>query len=338
MRTFTTEIKIPDFPWKLDYSKGVMFLGSCFSENIGQKLTELKFPVDLNPFGVLYNPASIADSLIFLMNEQHFFESDLFQDQGLWNSFHHHGSFSDVDAETTLNKINHRITSSHQFLKNAGFLILTFGTAWVYLFKGNNQVVSNCHKVTADHFKRMRLDVNEIVETYRLLINELTAFNPNLKIILTVSPIRHWKDGAVENQVSKATLILAADQLCRDLGNSICAYFPSYELMMDELRDYRFYAADMIHLSDVAVDYIFEKFQSTLISKESLLFSKEVLKIQKSMHHRPFHTNTPEYKKFLEANIQKIKEIAPCYSTLSFSEELRYFENELTKLKNQAGQ
>lgn len=329
---FTTEVQIPDFPWKIDYSKGVTLMGSCFSDNLGQKLANLKFPVDINPFGVLYNPASISNSLKFLIDRQEFFEFDLFQDQGLWNSFHHHSSFSDADLEVTLEKINDRINSSHQKLKNADFLIITFGTAWAYQLENSKQIVSNCHKVPASHFNRVRLTSHEIVEAYGLLLEELWAFNPKLKIIFTVSPIRHWKDGAVENQVSKATLVLAVDKLRRIFSGRPCVYFPAYELVMDELRDYRYYAADMLHLSEVAIDYIFDRFQSVLISQESILFSKSIDKIRKSMNHRPFNADSQEYIKFLEANIQEINKLTFNFPNISFKEELEFFENKLSKI------
>lgn len=330
--SFTTEIQIPEFPWKMNHSKSILFMGSCFTENVGQKFAEQKFQTDVNPFGVLYNPQSIANSLRLLIDKQEFFEYDLFQDQGLWNSFYHHSSFSDVDLEATLEKINSRIASSHEFLKNADFLVLTFGTAWAYFLEATRQVVSNCHKVPANHFTRMRLTVHEIVEAFRYLIEELLAFNPKLKIIFTVSPIRHWKDGAVENQVSKATLILAIDQLRKSFDEKVCGYFPAYELVMDELRDYRYYAADMIHLSDVAVEYIFEHFQAALISQESIQISKNIEKIRKAMQHRPFNTNSPEYKKFIETNIQEINKLSFNFPNISFAQELAYFENELGQL------
>ena len=326
---FSTEVSIPEFPWKIDYTKGVMFIGSCFSDNIGQKLVDLKFATDVNPFGVLYNPESIANSLRYLISKQHFDITDLFQDQGIWNSFSHHSSFSDVDPERALYKINDRIERSHQFLKNAEFLMITFGTAWAYKLNGTEQVVSNCHKISTSGFNRIKLDVAGIVENYRLLLEELWAFNPKLNIIFTVSPIRHWKDGAVENQVSKATLILAIDELRRLFQNQPLSYFPAYELVMDELRDYRFYAADMLHLSDVAVNYIFERFQSVLVSKEVVPVSVRIAKIRKAMNHRPFKTDSPEYKRFVEANIQEIKALKNLYPTINFEEELSFFESKI---------
>jgi hypothetical protein len=330
--SFTTEVQIPEFPWKIDYSKKIMFVGSCFTENVGQRFIDLKFSTDLNPFGVLYNPHSIANSLKILLDKQKFFEFDLFQDQGLWNSFYHHSSFSDIDLDITLEKINSQIVSSHEFLKTADFLILTFGTAWAYQLENNKQVVSNCHKVPASHFNRIRFSVHEIVEAYQHLLEELWVFNPNLKIIFTVSPIRHWKDGAVGNQTSKAILILAIDHLMKIFASRECAYFPAYELVMDELRDYRYYAADMIHLSEVAIDYIFERFQSVLISQESSICLKAIERIRKAMQHRPFNVNSPEYLKFVKANIQEIEKLLFNFPNINFGEELAHFEKERAML------
>ncbi len=328
--SFFTEIKIPEFPWKMDYLKRMMFFGSCFSENIGQKLIDLKFNVDLNPFGILYNPVSIANSLKILIEKRIFNENDLFQDQGLWSSFCHHGRFSDTNPRAVLEMINSRIAMSSEFLLKADFLIITFGTSWVYELKRTGQVVSNCHKVPAAEFKHFRLGVYEITEAYRELLEELWKFNPNLKVVFTVSPIRHWKDGAVENQVSKATLLLAIDRLLNGFGDTKCRYFPSYELMMDELRDYRFYAEDMLHLSPVAIDYIFERFNRTIISNECMNVAKDVVRIRKAVLHRPVHSFSDEYKKFLLYNLKEINKLTINFPYLNFANEKMYLEQKLT--------
>jgi hypothetical protein len=333
--TFFTEIAIPEFPWKIDYSKNILFFGSCFSENIGQKLADLKFKVDMNPFGILYNPESIANSLKILLETRKFSENDLFQDQGLWNSFYHHSRFSDVDKAVALEKINNRISLSSEFLKKADFLIITFGTAWVYEYKETGKIVSNCHKIPASEFKRYRLGVDEITETYRELLNEIRETNPGLKVIFTVSPIRHWKDGAVENQVSKATLLLAVDRLRNEYSEQVCSYFPAYELMMDELRDYRFYAEDMLHLSPVAVDYIFDRFCSSIISKKAMNISKKVMKIRKAIQHRTVNTKSTEYKKFLITNLSEINNLSSDFPEIDFSPEIAHFGKELNGFNGQ---
>jgi hypothetical protein len=306
-----------------------MFFGSCFSENIGQKLLDMKFNVDLNPFGILYNPESIANSLKILLENRAFTADDLFHDQGLWNSYYHHSRFSDVNRETVLEKINKRIFLSREFLLKADFLMITFGTSWVYELKKTGQIVSNCHKIPAAEFKRSRLEVNEITGVFRDLLIELWKLNPNLKVIFTVSPIRHWKDGAVENQVSKATLLLAIDRLLNGFHGLNIGYFPSYELMMDELRDYRFYAEDMLHLSPVAIDYIFERFSKVLISNDSLKVASEVLKIRKAVLHRPVNPASAEYKRFLSFNLEEINKLTISFPYLNFAKEKSYFAKEL---------
>jgi hypothetical protein len=331
---FFTEIQIPEFQWKMDYSKSMMFFGSCFSENIGQRLIDLKFKVDMNPFGILYNPESIANSLKIIIESRIFSEDDLFCDQGIWNSFYHHSRFSDVDQQATLGKINNRILSSNEFLKKADFLVITFGTAWVYELVKTGQIVSNCHKIPASEFKRFRLEVSDIINVYVELLEQIWKFNPGLKVIFTVSPIRHWKDGAVENQVSKATLLLAIDLLVSRFGRQKCNYFPSYELMMDELRDYRFYAEDMLHLSPVAVDYIFERFCQVAVTEESLKVSKEVVKILKASMHRPFNNSTSEHNKFIQANLLEIDKLTERFPFLNFSVERTYFEQEMERFLN----
>ena len=327
--SFFTEIQIPEFPDQMDYSKSMMLFGSCFSENIGQKLIDLKFEVDMNPFGILYNPESIANSLRILLEKKTFTEADLFHDQGLWNSFYHHSRFSDVDQSMTLEKINNRISSSHEFLKKADFLVITFGTAWVYELRKTGQIVSNCHKIPAAEFKRFRLGVFEITNVYRELLEQIWKLNPSLKVIFTVSPIRHWKDGAVENQLSKATLLLAIDQLITGFGYQACAYFPSYELMMDELRDYRFYAEDMLHISPVAIDYIFERFSKVMISKESMVVSQKVMKLRKAFEHRPVNPAAAEFKAFIQQNLVQISQLKSQFPNLDFSQEQIYFETKL---------
>jgi len=330
---FFTEIKIPEFPWKMDYSKSMMLMGSCFSENIGQKLIDLKFRINMNPFGILYNPESIANSLQILLENRVFTENDLFQDQGVWNSFYHHSRFSDISREVAIENINSRISASHEFLKSADFLVVTFGTAWIYELKQTNQIVSNCHKVSASEFNRFRLSVKEIVERWQNLLGKLHEFNPGLKLIFTVSPIRHWRDGAVENQVSKATLLLAIDQLMSESDDQSLKYFPSYEIMMDELRDYRFYAEDMLHLSSVATDHIFNRFKQTVIAEDVAKISEQVLKIFRAMQHRPFNPKSGEYERFLKAHLKEIDLIEKKWAFIDFTVERAHFENELNLIR-----
>jgi hypothetical protein len=308
-------------------------MGSCFTENIGQKMEMLKYPVDINPFGILYNPISVANGLRFLIQHQKFTEQDLIQHNGLWHSFFHHSRFSSPDINEALTNIDNRIKSSAEFLKNTDFLFITFGTAWVYEYKHTGQTVSNCHKIPEKEFRRFRLTPGEIVEDYRQLLSDLWKFNPEIKIVFTVSPIRHWKDGAIENQRSKAILLLAIDQLVRGFGQENCNYFPAYEIVMDELRDYRFYEEDMIHLSGPAIQHIWEKFQQVLIDEKSLKISGEVKNIVAAMNHKPFNKFTKEHLQFLKQSLQKTNKLEKKFPYLNLTFEKEFFFREIKELK-----
>jgi predicted nucleic acid-binding Zn finger protein len=327
---FQTLVEVPKYRWQTGYSQKIIFMGSCFTENIGSRMETLKYDVDINPFGILYNPFSVSNGLRILLQQKEFKSEDLIFADGLWHSFSHHGRFSSADENDALEQINSRIKSSADFLKNAGFLFITFGTAWIYKFKKTGQTVSNCHKIPAKEFERVRLNVDEIVDEYRDLLTEIRKVNTSLKVVFTVSPIRHWKDGAIENQRSKAVLLLSIDKLNNEFGDDFCAYFPAYEIVMDELRDYRFYAEDMIHISDVAVEHIWEKFQSALIDKESQQIAAHVQKIVKAASHRPIHKNTTEYNQFLLQMNKQIEDLETKYKNLNFTAEKVYFKTEKT--------
>lgn len=308
-------------------------MGSCFTENIGTRLANLKFDTDINPFGILYNPVSVKNGLRILLQKKEFGLSDLVEADGLWHSFYHHGRFSFANKQETLDAINTRIKSSSEYLEKADFLFITFGTAWVYKYKKSGEIVSNCHKIPANDFEKVRLSVNEIVTEYNDLLTDIRKINPALKVIFTVSPIRHWKDGAVENQRSKAVLLLAIDEIIKKQGADFCAYFPAYELVMDELRDYRFYNDDMIHISDFAVDHIWEKFQTSLVDIESQLIMTQVQKIVKAVNHKPLHKNTGEYLKFLKQMSEQIVLLESKYSYLKLVGEKEYFKTEIDKIE-----
>jgi hypothetical protein len=331
---FQTIVKIPDFKWKTGYQKLTFFIGSCFTENIGNKLSDLKYPVDINPFGILYNPISVAHGLHFLLQNKKFVEEDLILHDGLWHSFFHHGRFSSPDAKKTVLAINERIESSSLFLKKASFLFLSFGTAWVYEYKTSGQTVSNCHKIPDKEFRRFRLTPGEIVEEYRQILGEIWKINPELKVIFTVSPIRHWKDGAIENQRSKSTLLLAADQIIRGFGEDRCNYFPSYEIMMDELRDYRFYDEDMIHLSSSAINHIWNIFQKSLIDEESQIVSKKVQNILSAVNHKPANMFTQRHLGFLSESLQKTNQLSQEYPYLNLACEKKLLSDRINTIRD----
>lgn len=255
---FRTIVEIPLAASKITHQHCLLALGSCFAENIGKKLNDAFFQVDVNPFGVLYNPVSIRNSIQLLLENKLFTQEAIFENKGLWQSFSHSSQFSDTNKEKCLTNINKRFESAFDFFNKTDFLLITFGTAWVFEDRKSGNVVSNCHKLPANCFNRRRLTVDEIVADYSTLITELKIKLPNLRILFSVSPIRHWKDGAHENNISKSTLLLAVEALQQNFYQ--VDYFPAYEIQIDELRDYRFCAVDMQHPSEVAVDYIWSRF------------------------------------------------------------------------------
>ena len=311
---FTTKVEIPESPIKITHEDGIIALGSCFSENIGQKMNDAGFNIAVNPFGVLYNPISIRNSLRFLLENKRFSAKDLFFDGSLWNSFAHSGLFSDINISTCLEKINLRLEKSSLQVSKMRFLFITFGTSWVFENTENGEIVSNCHKIPAKNFIRYSLNVEKIVNDYRELIQRLNAKSPNLKIIFSVSPIRHWKDGAHENNLSKARLLLAINLLQNEFENVL--YFPAYELLLDELRDYRYYATDMLHLSETAINYIWERFSDCYFSSETKKIKTEVEQLNADFAHRPLHPNSESYQKFLENIEERKKKIVEKYPNL----------------------
>lgn len=303
---FTTPVNIK--PNKsINHNSRIVMLGSCFAENIGKKLIECGFNVVMNPMGILYNPISIHKALERIIEGREFTTDELFYHNGLWASFMHHGSFSHSDKSEALKIMNERLLEAHHQLKNATHLIITFGSSEVY--EHNGQVVANCHKLPARHFTHRLLSTNEITTPYYSLFPTPYSLLP----IFTISPVRYLGEGAHHGQINKATLLLATDQICRETGAD---YFPSYEIMMDELRDYRYYATDMIHPSDMAIDYIFERFTTTYLTEEAIRTAEEIKKIKKSLSHRPLHPDSEEYQKFKKKLSQQIDMITEKYPNI----------------------
>lgn len=293
---FRTKVNIEISESPIHYQDGLLTLGSCFSENIGGKLQNAYFDVDINPFGVLFNPMSVAKSIQLLLDNKVFTEHDLFQNASMYCSFAHSTLFSGTDCVQTLTTINKRLKAAHLNLQKARFLLITFGTAWVYEFEGN--VVSNCHKLPASTFQRRRLTVAEIVTEYTILIHKLRTEFPKLQLIFTVSPIRHWKDGAHENNLSKSILHLAIDELKKIFP--YVSYFPAYEIQLDELRDYRFFNSDMFHPSDLAVEYIWKRFGEVYFTAETQQILKKAEKLALQINHRSLHPASTEHILFLK--------------------------------------
>ena len=324
MSVFRTIVEVPKSKFTINHQSKIMMLGSCFVENIGAKLQELKFNIDLNPFGIIFNPISAAECLRILIENIAFTENDLFLHNEKWNSFQHHSRFSNTDKQKCLQEINQRIQYSTEFLKTADYLFLTFGTAWVYYNMENSHPVSNCHKLPANRFERKMLDIKDIVLIYKEVINDLIKLNSNLKIVLTVSPVRHFKDGAEGNQLSKAVLLVAINELRK---SGLSEYFPAYEIVLDDLRDYRFYEKDMLHPNGLAIDYIFEKFSNTFFETPTIELNKELDKIAMALNHRPVNEASDGYKNFINTTISKINDIKKSHPYLNFSAENENFKS-----------
>lgn len=301
-RIFRSEIIFDKPSVPITHTHSLLTLGSCFSEHIGNKLQRNGFNVITNPTGVLFNPFSISQTLRRLLTKRVFEADDLLAKDEMWYSFAHSTLFSDREVDIVLEQINSSFRIASDQLQRADFLLITWGSAWVYSLKENHQVVANCHKMPTSLFHRRRLEINEIVEEYTRVIEEL-AHHTGLNIILTVSPIRHWKDGAHENTLSKSILHLAAEQLTKQYP--CISYFPAFEIMMDELRDYRFYADDYFHPSSLAIDYIWEKFSDVYFNDATKELNLQVEKYRKMTEHRFLHPNSNESIRFAE----KLKEV-----------------------------
>jgi lysophospholipase L1-like esterase len=289
----------------IDYQSTILMLGSCFSENIGDQLSYFKFQSTQNPFGILFHPKAIENLITNAINEKEYSTEDFIFQNEIWHSFDAHSSLSSSNKNEILANLNATISTTNKKLKEVSHIIITLGTSWVYRFIETDTIVANCHKIPQKKFLKELLTVDEITESLEAIIVLLKSVNKDISILFTVSPVRHLKDGFIENTQSKAHLI-AAIHAIKDARNNT-HYFPSYEIMMDELRDYRFYAEDMIHPNKTAVNYIWEKFVSTWFSDETSVTMKEIDIIQKGILHRPFQEKTAIHQQFLK-NLEDKKE------------------------------
>lgn len=318
---FRTKITFDECPVKAGYSTPMLFVGSCFSDYIGKKLNDQKFPVLSNPFGVLYNPFSISLLIKKALNGSSITDSDIFEEEGVFKSFLFHSSFAHTSKDSFLAKANQALATTKEFLEKTNFIFLTLGTARYYKLNRTGEIVANCHKQPAHAFTSVLAETEECADEITSLIEEIRKVNPSVFIVFTISPVRHFKDGAFGNQVSKSTLFCAVNKLLSVTQNSY--YFPSYELVMDELRDYRFYNEDMIHPSMQAVDYILEKFEEKILTPEAVRLSIRIKQIVSAAHHRPAFPDSKTYLNFAEKTRSEILCLTKEYPALDFSEELR---------------
>lgn len=314
---FSTPIPIAKSNNPLDYTSKIVSLGSCFAVNIGQKLDYFKFSNTTNPFGILFHPLALEKFIGFAVNNKQFTDADIFEHNGLWHCFDAHSDLSHTDKNILLSNLNEACALVSAKLKQATHIIITLGTAWVYRYTQTGNLVANCHKVPQKEFTKELLSVDMIRQSLKNIIASITKANPDAHIIFTVSPVRHLKDGFTENLWSKSNLVSALFEIIKNKPQST-NYFPSYEIMMDELRDYRFYAEDMIHPSTTAINYIWERFTETYIIPEAQETMKLVDTIQKGLQHRPFSPDTPQHKSFVEKLNGKIEALQKDFPQISF--------------------
>lgn len=302
---------------QIDYSSKLMLLGSCFSENIGGKFEYLKFQSEINPFGILFHPVALENLIARSINQDFYTEDELIYHNEIWSCFDAHSRLNSVLKDDLLSKLNEQIKLMYQQINASTHIIITLGTAWVYRYITTDRIVANCHKISQKQFQKELLSINDIVASLENIIALIRSLNPKVNFIFTVSPVRHLKDGFVENNRSKAHLLSAIHQTVEPRKQLF--YFPSYEILMDELRDYRYYNQDMIHPNNVAVEYIWEKFKTIWLTENAVEISKKINSIQTMKAHRPFNPNSDAHQKFL-ANLQlEIEDIQKEFPHIKFN-------------------
>lgn len=328
---FQLPIGIKPLPDLISYTDRILLIGSCFTEHIGNALGDLKFNIRQNPHGILFGPDAVCKSLISYAEKKQYYEQDLFYLNEVWNCWDHHSRFSNIDKENCLEGINSSQSEAYNFLKEADWLIITLGSSFTYeltpvadlasLEPGDR--VANCHRAPASWFEKKLLDTDEIKQILEDCLKKLKEFNPKLRFIFTISPVRHIRDGVVENNRSKARLIEAVHFICTKFESAY--YFPAYELVIDVLRDYRFYDVDMVHPNYPATEFVLEKFTESCIVQETQLLMKEIKQIVIARRHKPFQPETKAHQQFLSSNFMKAKELTSKYPFLDLAEELKYF-------------
>jgi hypothetical protein len=328
---FHFEFDIKKLTQPITHKDSLLLIGSCFTENIGEKLKKYKFSVLENPNGILFNPVSVTEALTSYIENNQITQADLFQLNEGWHSWKHHSRFSGLSAEDSIKRINASTSNAHVYLKNADYLMITLGSSWIYTLtaKALNakpaSVAANNHKAPADWFHRRLMTTEEVLQTLDNTLYRLFHFNPKLKVIFTVSPVRHTREGAIENNRSKAVLIQAVHHLI-DKFNRLY-YFPAYELVIDDLRDYRFYAEDLVHPNYFATQYVWEKFIDSCMDEKTKTLIEEIHSINLAYQHKPFNPSSEQHKKFLKAFYNKTKTLQQQYSYLDFKKELEFFNS-----------
>ena len=329
---FYSPINIKTLEPSITYKDHILLTGSCFTEHIGNHLMDAKFNVLQNPNGILFDTLSVCRSLISYVQNKQYSEADLFYLNECWHSWQYHSRFSNPDKDACLRNINTSQNQAHQFLVNADWLIITLGSSFCYKLAGDSPIsiwrgaggeVANCHKAPAKEFIKHLCTIEESVTALDAAMHQLFHFNPKLKIIFTISPVRHLRDGVVENNRSKARLIEAVHHLVNKFDKLY--YFPAYELVIDVLRDYRFYDVDLAHPNYAATSFVLEKFSESCFDNVTISLMEEIRKIVIARNHKPFNATSQQHKQFLQTQLERSKALQQKYPWLDFSKELEYF-------------
>ncbi|HZV43779.1 MAG TPA: GSCFA domain-containing protein, partial [Saprospiraceae bacterium] len=318
-----TAVQIPPVPERLRYADKIMMIGSCFAEHIANRLDQYKYEILQNPYGILYNPVSMAESLRRIADKKYYTAGELVYHEGLYHSLDHHGSFSGLNEGMVLDFINETIDSAYAHLSNSQFIFISPGTTWVYQYNPTGRIVGNCHKIPQTHFTKFKLTIEETEQSFEEIYQLVKRLSPSAHLIWTVSPVRHTRDSLIDNQRSKAALTLAAESMITNHPD--CHYFPAYEIMMDQLRDYRYYAGDLIHPSETAIDIIWDHFSATYVDQNERKVHDLIDQINQSMNHRFLHARSDAISEFAKKQLELIGKTHKLVPGLDFSKETRYF-------------
>ncbi|MBK9735459.1 MAG: GSCFA domain-containing protein [Saprospiraceae bacterium] len=317
---FRTILNIGPSDNKIDHGCKFLLIGSCFSQNIGLRLKHNKFDCLVNPFGTIFNPVSIAKVITRACKNDKINLNDLIVSQDIYVHSEYHSQLSDVNPEVTSYKINEAIGQTYEYLSDTNIIFITLGTSTAYRSLLTGEIVANCHKIPAASFKKVDISIEESFYILKEMISEVKLLNPKIRVIFTISPVRHTKDGIIQNSRSKAKLV---ETICRlqDSDESI-EYFPAFEWMMDDLRDYRFYEKDLIHPNEIAIDYLWEKFCHHFFDPETIIINKKIENLMHSIHHRPLNPASENHRAFINQLIHEIENLKLLHSFIHFDEEL----------------
>ena len=319
----TLKIDIPQLPKQIDYQSKMLLTGSCFAENMAIRLKQHRFDILDNPHGILFNPYSVAESLKGYITGKRYTEDDLFYQNELWNSYDHHTNYSDIDKTTALERINKSQQDAHDFIQNTTHIFITLGSAYYYQLKETNKIVSNNHRTAANLLEKKLMSSDTITELFATTIDMLLKTNPDVQLIFTVSPVRHYRDGIVENNRSKARIIESVHQLCDMYAQAY--YFPAYELVIDILRDHRYYDIDFVHPNYLATDYVWDRLTDVCMNEDTKKIMAQMHEIDIARKHKPRFPETDAHKKFRSSYAQKIRALMTQYPYIQLDEELAYF-------------